>query len=101
MTSVRWPWHRWDAPVWQLLGVIELTYHPAVAVAVLAALDAVVSPLPVVALRPFAVSLGGDGVSLVRVLEGVVLVDFLADVVAVYVVGHVRARLPTGGDADE
>lgn len=86
MTLERWPWDGWDSPVWHLLGGVELTYHPALAIAVLAAVNVFVSPMPALSLQPLAVGVGVDGVSVTRVLEAVVVVDFVGDLVSVYVV---------------
>lgn len=90
---------RGDDRLWDLLGAIELTYHPLLAVALLAGIEAAVSPVPSLALDPFSVGFGG-GIPVTRFLEGVVLVDLLDDVVGAYAGGWFGAA-SVGGEGDE
>jgi hypothetical protein len=79
--------NRGDRLLWNLLGVVELTYHPALAVAVLLAVNAVVSPVPVVTFDPLSVAATGRGLPITTALAVVVLVDLAGDVVGVYATG--------------
>ena len=69
--------------LWNLLGVVELTYHPALAVALLLAIQVAVSPVPVVTLDPVSVAVAGKGVSVTTLLVGVAVVDLATDAVGV------------------
>ena len=69
--------------LWNLLGVVELTYHPALAVAFLLAIQVAVSPVPVVTLDPVSVAVAGKGVSVTTLLVGVAVVDLATDAVGV------------------
>ena len=84
-----------DEFLYDLLGVVELTYHPAVTVAFLLALDAAVSPVPVITLDPVSVAAAGEGVPVTTLLAGVALVDMCSDAVGVYATAWAR------GTADE
>jgi hypothetical protein len=70
--------------LWNLLGVVELTYHPTLAVAFLLAIEAAVSPVPVVTLDPVSVAVTGKGVPVTTLLAGVAVVDLATDAVGVY-----------------
>lgn len=70
--------------LWNLLGVIELTYHPALAVAFLLGIETVVSSVPVVTLDPVSIAITGGGIPVTTLLAGVVLVDLATDAVGVY-----------------
>lgn len=69
--------------LWNLLGVVELTYHPALAVALLLAIQVAVSPVPVVTLDPVSVAVAGKGVPVTTLLVGVAVVDLATDAVGV------------------
>jgi len=86
-----------DGRLWTLLGVVELTYHPALAVAVLLAVGAVVSPMPAVRFDPLSLTVTGRGLPVTTVAAAVVLADLTSDVVGVYATGPTAAR----GDAGE
>lgn len=86
-----------DRFLWNLLGVVELTYHPALAVAVLLAVNAVVSPVPAVTFDPLAITATDQGLPLTTVFAVVVLVDMVSDVLDVYTTGWTVAV----GDGDE
>lgn len=73
-----------DDLLWGLLGVVELTYHPALAVAGLLAVDAVMSPVPVVKFDPLSIAVTGQGLPITTAFAVVVLVDLASDVVVVY-----------------
>ena len=69
--------------LWNLLGIVELTYHPALAVAILFAIDMAVSPVPVVTLDPVSVAVTAEGIPVTTLLAGVALVDLGSDAVRV------------------
>lgn len=70
--------------LWNLLGIVELTYHPALAVALLFAIDMAVSTVPVVTLDPVSVAITAEGIPVTTLLAGVALVDLVSDAVRVY-----------------
>lgn len=72
-----WTWR--TLRVWDLLGIVELVFHPALALALLAGVGLLVSPMPAVRFDPVSVTTGGGGVPLTWLLGGVVVVDFVAD----------------------
>lgn len=76
-----------DQRLWNLLGVVELTYHPALAIAALLAVNALVSPVPAVTFDPLSITVSGQGLPITTALAGVVLVDLASDVLAVYATG--------------
>jgi len=86
-----------DQYLWTLLGVVELTYHPALAVALLLAVEAVVSPVPAVLFDPLSITLTGQGLPVTTLLAVVVVVDLASDALGVYASGWTGAW----GDEDE
>lgn len=81
-----------DERLWNMLGVIELTYHPALAVAVLLAVNVVVSPVPVVTFDPLSIAASGQGLPITTVFAVVVLVDMASDIASVYATGWAVAQ---------
>jgi len=77
-----------DHLLWNLLGVVELTYHPALAIAALLAVNALVSPVPAVTFDPVSITVSGQGLPVTTALAGVVLVDLAGDILGVYVTGR-------------
>jgi len=79
---------RGDDRLWDLLGAIELTYHPVLAIALLAGIEAIVSPVPSLVFDPFSIAIGGGGgIPLTRFFAGIVLVDLLDDVMVAHATG--------------
>lgn len=76
-----------DRLLWNLLGLVELTYHPLLAIAALLAVGDVVSPVPAVTFDPLSVTGSGQGLPITTVLAVVVLVDLASDVLGVYATG--------------
>lgn len=72
-----------DQRLWNLLGVVELTYHPALAVALLLAAD-VVSPVPAVVFDPLSITVTGRGLPITTLFAAVAVVDLISDAVGVY-----------------
>lgn len=87
MTGDRSFSHRWDRLLWELLGAVELTYHPLLVVSLLAVADVGLSQVPVITLSPVAVQATGRGIPVTRFLGGIVAVDLLGDLFGVYVAG--------------
>ncbi|MFB6228352.1 MAG: hypothetical protein ABEH88_07265 [Halobacteriales archaeon] len=77
--------NRGDELLWNMLGVVELTYHPALAVAVLLVVNVVVSPVPVVRFDPLSIAVSGQGLPITTLFAVVVLVDMASDVAGVWV----------------
>lgn len=86
-----------DQLLWNLLGVVEITYHPALAVAVLLAVDAVMSPVPAVTFDPLAITVTGQGLPVTRMFAVVALVELASDIAGVYG----TSWTVTWGDGDE
>lgn len=83
--------NRGDKLLWNLLGIVELTYHPALAIAALVVVNAVVSPVPVVTFDPLSVAATGEGLPITTAFAAVVLVDLAGDAAGVYATGWTAA----------
>lgn len=85
-----------DQLLWNLFGFVEITYHPALAVAVLLAVNAIVSPVPAVMFDPLSIKVTGQGLPITTMFAVIVLVDLATDIVRVYATG--RTMTWEGGD---
>ncbi|MFB6297177.1 MAG: hypothetical protein ABEH56_01510 [Salinirussus sp.] len=74
---------RRDARPGGLLRAVELTYHPALSLVVLAAVHVVASPVPAIGLSPLSFGQPPGGVPVTVFLAGVIVVDVLVDVFGV------------------
>lgn len=77
--------------LWDLLGIIELTYHPVLVVALLFGIEAALSSVPVVTLDPVSVAITAEGIPVTTLLAGVALVDLATDAAGVYTTEWVTA----------
>jgi hypothetical protein len=88
---------RLDRIVYAVLGVVEISYYPAVALAVLLTVEAVVSPIPAVALSPPGITLADRGLAVTALLEVAVVVAFVHDLLALIARGELTMDSPGSG----
>lgn len=74
-----------DVTTYDLLGGVEVTYHPILALLVVTAVHLLAAPVPGVTLAP--VGLSSEGTPLTLLVAAVVVVDLLSDLLSLSIRG--------------
>lgn len=80
----------------QILGIISILVFPGGVILILGVIEAFVSPIPSISsLQPFEITLGGNGVLLTELVQGIMIVGIISDFIQMHLSNHCTIIDPT------